>query len=379
MSVSTYLQEMREKQASDLFLTVGYGPTVKAHGHLVLLDPTPLTPEQVNNIANEIMADEQKIKEFEQTREMNLAIEDPQHGRFRVNIFQQCNYVGIVIRSISAEIPAIEALGLPPVLKSLIMEKRGLILVVGATSSGKSTTLASMIGYRNANQDGHIISIEDPIEFIHKHNKSIISQREVGVDTESYAAALKNTLRQAPDVILIGEIRTKETMEYALTFAKTGHLCLSTLHANNANQAMERIINFFPRGGRDSILYDISTNIVGVISQRLIPSNDGKRAVAVEVLTGTPMVKELIKRGNTTELKDIMEKSETQGMQTFDMALFNLVQTGKITEEEALKHADSANNLRLRFSLSKSAEQNAESGLSLVKEKAKHDDKGKFL
>ena len=282
---------------------------------------------------------------------MNLAISEAGIGRFRANIFMQRNQVGMVIRAIKTEIPGWEGLGLPPMLTKLVMQKRGLVLFVGGTGSGKSTTLASLIDFRNGNNAGHIITIEDPIEFVHRHKKSIVNQREVGIDTVSYAEALKNTLRQAPDVILIGEIRSRETMEHAMTFAETGHLCLSTLHANNANQALDRIINFFPEEKRNQLLMDLSLNIRGIVSQRLIPTVDGKRTVAVEVLLGTPMICDLILKGEVHKVKEIMEKSENIGMQTFDGALYKLYKAGKITLEEALRNADSQNNLRLRISL----------------------------
>jgi twitching motility protein PilU len=283
---------------------------------------------------------------------MNLAISDPGIGRFRVNIFQQRGQIAIVARNIKTEIPSWQSLGLPEVLTKLIMQKRGLVLFVGATGSGKSTSLAALIDYRNTNSDGHIITIEDPVEFVHQHKKSIINQREVGVDTKSYEEALKNTLRQAPDVILIGEIRSQETMEHALAFAETGHLCLSTLHANNANQALDRIINFFPEERHKQLFMDMSLNLQGFVSQRLIPTVDGKRAAAIEILLGTPRVCDLIKQGKVDEIKEVMEKSENQGMKTFDSALFDLYKAGRISLEEALKNADSKNNLRLKVQLS---------------------------
>jgi len=352
MSLKTYLKTVRDRVASDLFLTAGAKPSIKVQGHMETITETPLTGEQVKKIAYEIMKDEEKIKEFETELEMNLAIADDELGRFRVNIYQQSTEVGIVIRSITTEIPSVEELNLPPILNELVLAKRGLILVVGATSSGKSTSLAAMIGYRNKSLDGHIVTIEDPIEYVHQHQKSLISQREVGLDTLSYANALKNTLRQAPDVILIGEIRDNKTMGYGIAFSETGHLCLSTLHANNANQALDRIINFFPRPDREGILHDLSLNLVAIMSQRLIPTLDKKRVPAVEILIGTPMIRELIRRGDISAVKDLMEKSTAQGMQTFDQALFTLYTNKKISQEEALKNADSANNLRLRISLS---------------------------
>ena len=320
------------------------------------------------------MSDDQ-IKEFEQSPEMNLAVADPDIGRFRVNIFQQRGEIGIVARNIKTEIPSAESLGLPPVLSELIMNKRGIILFVGGTGSGKSTSLAALIDHRNKNSDGHIVTIEDPVEFVHPHRGCIVNQREVGVDTNSYEEALKNTLRQASDVILIGEIRSQETMEHALAFAETGHLCLSTLHANNANQALDRIINFFPEERHKQLFLDLSLNMVAFVSQRLVPTIDGKRCAAIEILIGTPRVCDLIKQGKVMEIKEVMEKSEQQGMKTFDSALFDLYKQGKISYEETLKNADSKNNVRLRIQLSegKAGEEEEEleeeddsSGLSLV-------------
>lgn len=282
---------------------------------------------------------------------MNLAISESGVGRFRVNLFQQRNQISIVIRNIKTDIPGTQELGLPPILSKLVMQKRGLILFVGATGSGKSTSLAALIDYRNSNSAGHIITIEDPIEFVHRHKKSIVNQREVGVDTLTYEEALKNTLRQAPDVILIGEIRDRETMEHAIAFAETGHLAISTLHANNANQAFDRIINFFPEERRRQLLMDLSLNVRGFVSQRLIPTLDGKRAAAIEILLGTPMVNDLILKGEINQIKEVMQKSENIGMQTFDTALYKLYKEGRISLEEALRNADSQNNLRLRISL----------------------------
>ena len=294
----------------------------------------------------------EQIEQFEKSPEMNMAISDPDIGRFRVNIFQQRGEIAIVARNIKTEIPSAASLGLPPILNDLIMQKNGIVLFVGGTGSGKSTSLAALIDHRNKNSDGHIITIEDPVEFIHPHQKSIINQREVGVDTNSYEEALQNTLRQAPDVILIGEIRSRETMEHALAFAETGHLCLSTLHANNANQALDRIINFFPEERHKQLFLDLSLNLQGFVSQRLIPTPDGKRAAAFEILLGTPRVCDLIKQGEVMELKEVMEKSEQQGMKSLDSALYDLCKSGKISYEEALKNADSKNNLRLRIQLS---------------------------
>jgi twitching motility protein PilU len=297
---------------------------------------------------------------------MNLAHSETGVGRFRVNIFQQRNQTAMVIRNIKVDIPTVEHLGIPQVLKKIIMQKRGLILFVGGTGSGKSTSLASLIDYRNCNSSGHIITIEDPIEFVHHHKKSIINQREVGVDTDSYEDALKNTLRQAPDVILIGEIRDRETMEHAIAFAETGHLAISTLHANNANQALDRIINFFPDERRGQLLMDLSLNLRAFISQRLIPTVDGKRSCAVEVMIGTPLICDLIMKGEIHKIKEVIEKSTNIGMQTFDQALYELFKAGKISLEEALRNADSQNNLRLKISLSEGKTASpAETGLTL--------------
>jgi twitching motility protein PilU len=374
MGFNDLLRMMIEKDGSDLFLTTGAPPSMKAQGKLIPLIDKQLPEGMVKKIAYQIMSDDQ-IKEFEQSPEMNLAVADPDIGRFRVNIFQQRGEIGIVARNIKTEIPSAESLGLPPVLSELIMNKRGIILFVGGTGSGKSTSLAALIDHRNKNSDGHIVTIEDPVEFVHPHRGCIVNQREVGVDTNSYEEALKNTLRQAPDVILIGEIRSQETMEHALAFAETGHLCLSTLHANNANQALDRIINFFPEERHKQLFLDLSLNMVAFVSQRLVPTIDGKRCAAIEILIGTPRVCDLIKQGKVMEIKEVMEKSEQQGMKTFDSALFDLYKQGKISYEETLKNADSKNNVRLRIQLSegKAGEEEEEleeeddsGGLSLV-------------
>ena len=367
MGFKDLLRIMIQKEGSDLFLTTGAPPSMKVYGKLTPMSSQPLPPGAVKQIAYQIMTPEQ-IKEFEAKQEMNLAIADPEIGRFRVNIFQQRGQIALVARNIKTVIPSWQSLGLPEILTKLIMQKRGLILFVGGTGSGKSTSLAALIDYRNTNSDGHIITIEDPVEFVHEHKKSLINQREVGVDTHSYEDALKNTLRQAPDVILIGEIRSQETMEHALAFAETGHLCLSTLHANNANQALDRIINFFPEERHKQLFMDLSLNLQGFVSQRLIPTVDGKRAAAIEILLGTPRVCDLIKQGKVDEIKEVMEKSENQGMKTFDSALFDLYKAGRISLEEALKNADSKNNLRLRIQLSEGKKPSAdeeEGGLSL--------------
>ncbi|MCG8613581.1 MAG: PilT/PilU family type 4a pilus ATPase [Pseudomonadales bacterium] len=350
MNFNDCLTVLAKNDGSDLYLSTGAPPCAKFHGKLRPVDKTPLPPGAIREIAYSIMDEEQR-QEFDHELEMNLAYTIPGVGRFRVNIFKQRNEISIVARNIVTEIPSADSLGLPNVLKEVIMSKRGLILFVGATGSGKSTSLAALIDHRNSNSGGHIITIEDPVEFVHKHKKCIINQREVGVDTRSYHAALKNTLRQAPDVILIGEIRDQETMEHAIAFAETGHLCISTLHANNANQALDRIINFFPEERRHQLLMDLSLNLRAFISQRLIPTVDKKRCAAIEILLGTPSVSELISRGEVESIKEIMEKSENLGMQTFDSALFKLHMDGRITIDEALKNADSANNLRLKVKL----------------------------
>ncbi len=353
MELIQYLKILVDKDGSDLFLSTGAPPSAKFHGKLMAIDRKIMQPGDVKKMAYALM-DQEQIAEFEHKPEMNLAISEPGVGRFRVNIFQQRNQISMVIRSIKVEIPNWRALQLPDILPKLIMQKRGLVLFVGGTGSGKSTSLAALIDYRNANSAGHIITIEDPVEYVHQHKKSIVNQREVGVDTDSYEDALKNTLRQAPDVILIGEIRDQETMEHALAFAETGHLCISTLHANNANQALDRVINFFPEERHKQLFLDLSLNLQSFVSQRLIPTVDGKRCAAIEILLGTPRICDLIKKGQIDEIKEVMSKSENQGMQTFDTALFKLFNSGKITQEEALKNADSRNNLALKIRLSKS-------------------------
>ena len=350
MRIHEWLKVLAERKGSDLYLATGAPPCAKFEGELKTISSDVLSPGEVAEIANELMDDTQR-KEFARDLEMNLAVSLPSVGRFRVNIFRQRNEVSIVARFIVMDIPHWCDLGLPEVLTELIMRKRGLVLFVGATGSGKSTSLAAMIDYRNSHASGHIVTIEDPVEFVHRHKKSIVNQREVGVDTRNWHNALKNTLRQAPDVILIGEIRDRETMEHAISFAETGHLCISTLHANNANQALDRIINFFPEEKRQQLLMDLSLNLQAFVSQRLIPNTEGGRSAAVEVMLGSPTVKELILRGDIGGLKEIMEKSKDRGMKTFDMALFDLCRAGEISEEEALRNADSENNLRLRLKL----------------------------
>lgn len=366
MQLDNLLTAMVAQEASDLFLTVDAAPMIKVFGHMQALTEQPLTAEQVAATAFAVMSSEQR-EQFEHQPELNLAIDEPAIGRFRANIFRQRGQLAMVIRHVKTDIPQPESLGLPDTLQQLIMEKRGLLLFVGATGSGKSTSLAALIDYRNRLADGHIITVEDPIEFLHPHKKSIVSQREVGLDTVSYEAALKNTLRQAPDVILIGEIRSRETMEHALAFAETGHLCVSTLHANNANQALDRIVNFFPEERHKQLFLDLSLNLRGLISQRLVPSSDGRRAAAFEILLGTPRVCDLIKSGKIDDIRETMERSAEQGMLTFDTALLSLYQAGRISMEEALKNADSKNNLRLKIQLAdgSSNPQQEESGLSL--------------
>jgi twitching motility protein PilU len=344
------LQILVDKEGSDLYYSTGAPPSAKFFGTLNKLSDVTMKPGEVATLANAIMNDAQR-QQFAANPEMNLAMSRSGLGRFRVNIFKQRNEVSMVIRRLGNTLPNYKELGLPPVLPKLIMSKLGLVLFVGGTGSGKSTSLAALIDYRNQNSKGHIITIEDPVEFTHPHKNCIVNQREVGTDTDSFHEALANTLRQAPDVILIGEIRHKETMEHALAFAETGHLCLSTLHANNANQALDRIINFFPDERHKQLLQDVSLNMRGVISQRLIPTIEGKRAAAIEILLGTPRAADLIAKGDVSALKELMEKSGEQGMQTFDMSLFKLYKQGKISFDEAIKNADSKNNLRLRVTL----------------------------
>ena len=359
MRIHSWLTILAERKGSDLYLATGAPPCAKFEGELQALSGEVLTPGEIADIADELMDETQRV-DFARDLEMNLAISLPGSGRFRVNFFRQRNEVSIVARHIVTDIPQWDVLGLPAVLTDLIMRKRGLILFVGATGSGKSTSLAAMIDYRNSHASGHIVTIEDPVEFVHRHKKSIVNQREVGVDTRNWHNALKNTLRQAPDVILIGEIRDRETMEHAISFAETGHLCISTLHANNANQALDRIINFFPEEKRQQLLMDLSLNLQAFVSQRLIPNEAGGRSAAVEVMLGSPTIKELILRGDIGGLKEIMEKSKDRGMKTFDMALFDLVQSGDISEENALRNADSENNLRLRLKLASETDREGE-------------------
>jgi twitching motility protein PilU len=358
MRITEWLKILSAEGGSDLYLSTGAPPCAKFEGELKPIDSDILQPGEIKEIAYEIMDPVQQA-EFEQELEMNLAISISGYGRFRINVFVQRNEIGLVARNIVADIPRWQDLRIPRILTDVIMRKRGLVLFVGATGSGKSTSLAALIDYRNSNSSGHIVTIEDPVEYVHNHKKSIVNQREVGVDTRSWHNALKNTLRQAPDVILIGEIRDRETMEHAIAFAETGHLCISTLHANNANQALDRIINLFPDDRRTQLLMDLSMNLQCIVSQRLIPALTGSRCAAFEVLLGTPMVGELILRGEVDNIKDLMQKSEAIGMKTFDSALFELYQEGLIDEEEALRNADSENNVRLKIKLANEGEEEA--------------------
>ncbi|OGS81293.1 MAG: type IV pili twitching motility protein PilT [Gallionellales bacterium GWA2_59_43] len=349
--IHNLLRGMISKKASDLFITSGFPPAFKVDGKMTPVSNQTLTSVHTQELARAIMNDRQAA-EFEATHECNFAISPPGIGRFRVNIFMQQQRVGMVLRTITTKIPDLDQMGMPEVLKDIVMTKRGLVILVGGTGSGKSTTLAGMIGHRNKNSYGHIITIEDPVEYVHDHINCIITHREVGVDTENWHNALKNTLRQAPDVILIGEIRDRETMEYAVAFAETGHLCMATLHANSANQALDRIINFFPEERREQLLMDLSLNVKALISQRLIPKKDGAgRAAAIEILLNSPLIADLIFKGEVHAIKEVMAKSRELGMETFDGALFNLYESGAIAYEEALKNADSVNDLRLRIKL----------------------------
>ncbi|MEW5943832.1 MAG: PilT/PilU family type 4a pilus ATPase [Pseudomonadota bacterium] len=345
------LRLMVAKKASDMFITAGFPPAIKIDGKVTPVSNQTLTPLHTQELAFAIMNAKQAA-EFEATKECNFAISPAEIGRFRVNAFVQQGRVGLVLRTITTKIPKLEEMGLPEVLKDVAMTKRGLVIFVGSTGSGKSTSLAALLGYRNENSHGHIITIEDPVEYVHDHKNCIVTQREVGVDTEDWFSALKNTLRQAPDVILIGEIRDRETMDYAIAFAETGHLCLSTLHANSANQALDRVINFFPEERRAQLLMDLSLNLRAFVSQRLIPKTDGKgRVAAVEVMLNSPLISDLIFKGEVHGIKEVMAKSRELGMQTFDQALFDLYEAGLISYEDALRNADSLNDLRLRIKL----------------------------
>ena len=361
MEFESLLKLMVHKNGSDLFITAGVAPSLKVNGKIGPVTQATLTPTQAKEIVLGIMTPAQK-EEFEKESECNFAISASGIGRFRVSAFMQRNNAGMVLRKIETTIPTMDDLGLPPILKELAMTKRGLIMFVGATGSGKSSSLASMIGFRNKNSTGHIITIEDPIEFIHHHQGCIVTQREVGLDTKSFEEALKNTLRQAPDVILIGEVRTRETMDHAIAFAETGHLCLATLHANNANQAMDRIINFFPEDRRNQLLMDLSLNTRAFIAQQLIPTPDGKgRVLSAEVMINSPLMADLIRKGEVHKMKGLMAKSRNMGMQTFDQSLFDLYKQGHITYEDAINYADSANELRLMIKLGDSKGAGADS------------------
>lgn len=355
--VHDLLKLMVTRKASDLFITAGFPPAMKVDGKLTPVTSQVLNPQQTREIARSVMNDKQ-AEEFKETFECNFAISLPQVGRFRVNAFIQRSAVGMVLRTINTNIPNFDELNLPPVLKDVVMAKRGLIIFVGGTGSGKSTSLAAMIGHRNESSYGHIITIEDPVEFIHGHRNCIVTQREVGVDTENWHAALKNTLRQAPDVIMIGEIRDRETMDYAIAFSETGHLCLATLHANSTNQALDRIINFFPEERRQQLLMDLSLNLRCIASQRLVPKIDGSgRVAAIEILLHSPLISDLIYKGDVHGIKEVMAKSRESGMQTFDQSLFDLFEEGRISYDDALRNADSVNDLRLKIKLnSKTAE-----------------------
>lgn len=350
MDITTYLKFMVDRNASDLFFSVGASVNVKIEGDTRPIGDKPLSSAEVRELAYSLMNDDQRAS-FEGNLELNMAISVEKLGRFRINVYRQRGETAMVIRYIKNRIPSLKELGLPGILNDLIMEKQGLILVVGATGSGKSTTLAAMINYRNENATGHILSIEDPIEFIHDHKKSVVDQREVGLDTLSYAEALKNALREAPDVIVVGEIRDRETMRHALHYAETGHVCLSTLHANNANQTLERIINFFPDTAHKGLLLDLGQHLRAIVSQRLIQGVDGKRVPAVEVMLNTPFISELIEDARVDDIKGAMEQGKFEGMQTFDQSLYNLYKEGRISAEDALRNADSRNNLRLKLRL----------------------------
>ncbi len=350
LSIKQLLSVMEKRDASDIYLTTDMPPSYRINGIVHTMDQPALTAVQCEQLANSMMNDKQRST-FAAEYEMNLALSFHEIGRFRVNIFRQRGHIGMVIRKVNLKVPTIDELGLPDIFRDMVMEPRGLVLMVGATGCGKSSSLAAMIDWRNSNQAGHIISIEDPIEFLHQHKKSVITQREIGTDTLAYQAALKNTLRQAPDVILIGEIRDRETMEHAIEFSETGHLCLATLHANNANQALERIINFFPEDMHPQICLNLALNMKAVLSQRLVRSLDGKRLPAVEILINTPRISDLIIKWSISEIKEFMATGKNYGMQTFDQSLLALWMEGLITENEALRHADSVNNLRLKIKM----------------------------
>ena len=370
MDFDVLLDLMVQKKASDLFITAGVAPSIKVNGVIMPVGKTPLTPEKSGQVVDSVM-NEKQLQEFHETKELNFAISRPNVGRFRVSAFYQRNEAGMVLRRIESKIPTVEELSLPPILNELSMTKRGIIVFVGATGTGKSTSLAAMIGHRNRNSKGHIISVEDPIEFIHQHEGCIVTQREVGIDTESFEVALRNTLRQAPDVILIGEIRTPETMDHAIAFAETGHLVLATLHANNANQALDRIQHFFPAENQGQLWMDLSLNLKAIIAQQLIPLADGSgRSAAIEILINTPLAGDIIRKGDVHKLKELMTRSNELGMQTFDQALYKLYDEGQITYEDALSHADSKNDLRLLIKLESESDagylSNAADGLQVA-------------
>jgi len=364
LSIKQLLMVMVKKDASDLYLTSGLPPAYRIEGVVYPLKQEPLNAIQCEQLANTTMNEKQRAA-FAEDYEMNLALAYPELGRFRVNIFRQRGNVGMVIRQIKTTIPTIDGLGLPANFKDIIMAKNGMIIMVGGTGSGKSTSLAAMIDWRNSNQAGHIITVEDPIEFVHEHKKSVVTQREVGTDTLEFENALKNTLRQAPDVILIGEIRDRKTMEHGLEFAETGHLCLATLHANNANQALERVLNFFPREMHEQVVLNLAMNIRAVLSQRLVKTLDGKRTPAIEIMINSPRISDLIKRGEISSIKEAMAEGSTYGMQTFDQHLLQLWRNGIISEEEALRHADAVNDLRLKIKMAKIDDGGDSSGSSL--------------
>jgi twitching motility protein PilU len=377
--VQQLLTLMKQKNGSDLFITAGFPPAIKVDGHMTPVMDKALTGEASAMIMRSLMNDRQ-VKEFESTNECNFAIAPPNIGRFRVNAFVQQNRVAGVMRTINTTIPTFEQLNLPDQLKKIVMEKRGLVLMVGGTGSGKSTSLAAMIGYRNENSKGHIITIEDPIEYVHPHKGCIVNQREVGTDTFTWDAALKNTLRQAPDVILIGEIRTQEGMEYAVNFAETGHLVLATLHANSSNQALDRIINFFPEAKREQLLMDLSLNLKSIISQRLVRKEGGGRVAAMEIMINTPFIADLIFKGEVAQIKEAMKAGAEQGMITFDQFLFNLFEAGTISYDEAIRNADSQNEVRLKIKLeSKRARANLMEDDAVKKMQMKEDDKSKMM
>ena len=349
--INDLLRLMVSRGGSDLFITADFPPAIKIDGKVTKVSNQPLNSSHTLALARSIMGDKQ-VADFERSKECNFAISPAGIGRFRVNTFMQQGHVGMVLRTIPLSLPSLDGLGMPQVLKELAMSKRGLCIIVGATGSGKSTTLAAMVDWRNENSYGHIITVEDPIEFVHAHKNCIVTQREVGIDTDNWGIALKNMLRQAPDVILMGEIRDRETMEHAMNFAETGHLCLATLHANSANQALDRIINFFPEEARSQLLMDLSLNLRGMVSQRLLPRQDGKgRVAAVEVMLNTPLISDLVFKGEVAEIKEIMKKSRNLGMQTFDQSLFDLYEAHLVTYEDALRNADSVNDLRLQIKL----------------------------